>query len=131
MTRATFFLSVLFLLSGSSGISAQTNSLEISPEREKIFTPFMYWRHGGKEGLENFKKDKPHEYLLELWYYTSSFYIKRDYLSEGVRVEEYIIDISRFEQYRKENEEYYLLLPGNKDAIVLLPANKLIYKPAN
>lgn len=89
----------------------------------------MYYRHGGAEGLEEFKKEHRYDYLKELWYYTSSFYIRRDYYDSGVELDESIIDISRFESYRKENEEAVVKIDGYKDALILLPLNQLIYKP--
>jgi len=121
------FLLILFLcvLQGQ----AQINSLQISPEKEKMYSPFLYWHHGGKEGLEEFKRDHPHEYLKELWYVCESWYIRKDYLPEGVALEPYVVCIERFESYRKETEEAYLVLPGCKDAIVFLPINQLIYRP--
>lgn len=79
--------------------------------------------------MAEFKKNKPHEYLKELWYYSESFYVKRNHLQEGVTMDESMIDITRFESSRKEGEEAIILLPGFKDALVLLPINKLIYKP--
>ncbi len=68
-------------------------------------------------------------YAKEMWYYTESFYVKRNYNNEGITLDESIIDISRFESQRKENEEAIVTLPGFKDVIVLIPNNKLIYKP--
>lgn len=113
---------------GESAFS-QVNSLELKPENEKKFTPYMMFRHGGPDGLADFKKNKPHDYLKELWYYSESFYVKRNHLSEGYVLNEEIIDISRFEKSRKENEEAIVVLPGFKDVLVLLPSNQLIYKP--
>jgi hypothetical protein len=125
-TLTILFLSFIFL---SLRTFAQANSLEFNPEKEKIYNPFMWGRHSGIDGLADFKKDHPHEYLKELWYYSESFYIRRNYLKEGVEMSEVGLDISRFEYARKENEEAILVLPGYKDALVLLPLNRLIYKP--
>lgn len=126
--RHSLFLFIIFLLLSSS-VSSQVNSLEIDPTKEKMYTPYMLWRHQGTEGLAEFKKNKPHEYLKELWYYSESFYIKRNHLKSGETLDASIIDISRFEHFRKQNEESIVELPGFKDIIVLLPINKLIYKP--
>lgn len=108
--------------------NGQVNSLEISVEKENMYAPFLYWHHGGKEGLATFKKEHPHDYLKELWYVCESWYIKKDYASTGVALDPYVVCIERFETYRKETEEAYLLLPGYKDAIVFLPVDKLIYR---
>jgi len=105
------------------------NSLEINPVKEKMYTPYMLWRHQGVEGLEEFKKNQPHDYLKELWYYSESFYIKRNHLNTGEVLDPSIIDVSRFEHLRKQDQESIVELPGFKDVIVLLPINKLIYKP--
>ena len=108
---------------------SQVNSLELNPDKEKKFSPYMLWRHGGAQGLADFKQNNSYQYLKELWYYSESFYVKRDYLTTGAVLNEAIIDISRFESSRKENEDAIVVLPGFKDALVLLPTNKLIYKP--
>lgn len=126
--RHPLFISALFLLLSSSGFS-QIYSLEIDPVKEKMYSPYMLWRHQGAEGLAEFKKNKPHEYLKELWYYSESFYIKRNHLKTGETLDVSIIDISRFEHLRKQEEESMIELPGFKDVIILLPINKLIYKP--
>lgn len=126
--RHPLFISVLFLLLSSS-VFSQVNSLEIDPVKEKMYTPYMLWRHQGTEGLAEFKKNKPHEYLKELWYYSESFYIKRNHLKTGETLDASIIDISRFEHLRKQDEESTVELPGFKDVIILMPINKLIYKP--
>lgn len=113
----------------SASFSAQVNSLEANPEKERKFTPYMIVRHQGPEALADFKKNHAHEYLKELWYYSESFYIKRDYFKKGVELDDAIIAIDRFENSRKEDEEAIVILPGFKDVLVLLPTNKLIYKP--
>ncbi|MDI1354394.1 MAG: hypothetical protein PSX36_05730 [bacterium] len=122
------FAAIIFLIFSFCGFS-QVNSLELNKENEKLYTPYMWARHGGAEGLADFKKNNSHQYLKELWYYSKSFYVKRNYLLEGVVLDESIIDISRFESSRKESEEALVILPGFRDALVLLPLNKLIYKP--
>lgn len=123
----------LFLVVAFIGLSqsyfAQVNSLELNPENEKNFIPYMLYRHGGRDGLAEFKKNEPHQYLKELWYFSESFYVKKDHLPNGAPLTKSTIDISRFETARKANEEAIVELPGMKDALVLLPLNQLIYKP--
>ena len=128
MNRLLLIVSVLIFVSLRS--NAQVNSLQISPEKEKMYTPYMYWHHSGQEGLEAFKKEHPHDYLKELWYFCESWYILKDYAKEGVAMDPAIVDIERFEQNRKEHEKAILVLPGFKDAIVFLPIDQLIYRPA-
>lgn len=104
------------------------NILKPNPDKEKKFSPYIEWKHGGKENFPAWKAANTIQYYKELWYYAESFYVKRNYFSEGVELNEEIIDISRFENQRKENEETIVELGGYKDVIVLLPANKLIYR---
>ena len=58
---------------------------------------------------------------------SESFSVKRNHSTEGITLNEEIIDVVRFESQRKENEEVIITLPGFKDAIVLMPTNKLFY----
>ncbi len=105
------------------------NDLKPNAEKEKKFLPYVAILHGGIEKLEAWKQENTYQYFKELWYYTESFYISRNYLKEGLVLNEEIIDISRFEFNRKQSEESIVLIPGFKDALILYPSNKLIYKP--
>jgi hypothetical protein len=121
----------LIVLSFCSFSQEQTvfPNIHPSPEKEVKFTPYLAARHGGPVALEEWKKSNTVLYYKELWYFCESFYIKRDHLREGIVLDESIIDITRFESNRKNNEEAVVVLPGFKDALVLLPSDKLIYKP--
>lgn len=103
--------------------------LKPNPEKEKQFLPYLAVRHGGLETIETWKNNNTYQYYKELWYYCESFYIKRNHFDKGAVLDESIIDISRFEYLRKDNEEAIVTLNGYKDVIVLLPSAKLIYKP--
>ena len=105
------------------------NDLKPNAEKEKKFLPYVAILHGGIEKLEAWKQENTYQYFKELWYYTESFYISRNYLKEGLVLNEEIIDISRFEFNRKQSEESIVIIPGFKDALILYPSNKLIYKP--
>src|SRR5688572_23536800 len=103
----TFIKSILlglFLMTPVFSFS-QAPSIEFKPENEKKFAPYMAVRHGGPDGLAELKKNNMNQYLKELWYYSESFYIKRDQLNEGTSMVDAMFDISRFEIYRKETEE--------------------------
>lgn len=126
MSIRVFIISALFFC--ALGSRAQVSN-EISADQERKFTPYMYWRHGGPEGVAQFKKTKPGEYARELWYYTSSFTVKRNHLATGVELDESIIDISRFEQHRLQDQPFILELPGFKDALVLVPVKDLLWRP--
>ena len=121
-------LFVLIFIAGA--IHAQTNQeIKLNPKKIQQFTPYLEWKHGGKTGFQSWKENNKILYAQEMWYYSESFYIKRDHVAEGVEMNEALIDISRYENFRKETEESLITIPGFKDAIVLLPNNKLIYKP--
>ena len=105
------------------------NDLKPNAEKEKKFLPYVAILHGGIEKLEAWKQENTYQYFKELWYYTESFYISRNYLKEGLVLNEEIIDISRFEFNRKQSEESIVIIPGFKDVLILYPSNKLIYKP--
>ena len=105
------------------------NDLKPNAEKEKKFLPYVAISHGGIEKLEAWKQENTYQYFKELWYYTESFYISRNYLKEGLVLNEEIIDISRFEFNRKQSEESIVIIPGFKDVLILYPLNKLIYKP--
>ena len=124
------FFTVISLLSFSQNTTMlPPEALKPDPKKEKMFLPYLAVRHGGMAATETWKKSNTLKYYKELWYYCESFYIKRGYVKEGVPLNEEIIDITRFESERKENEEAIVVLPGFQDALVLLPANKLVYKP--
>ena len=105
------------------------NDLKPNADKEKKFLPYVAILHGGIEKLEAWKQENTYQYFKELWYYTESFYISRNYLKEGLVLNEEIIDISRFEFNRKQSEESIVIIPGFKDVLILYPSNKLIYKP--
>lgn len=126
--RMKHLILLAFLGLGQIAFS-QAKSLTLNSENEKKYLPYMTYTHGGPEGLAAFKKNHPNDYLKELWYFSESFYVKRNHLNEGYVLNEEIIDISRFEKSRKETEEAIVILPGFKDALVLLPSSQLIYKP--
>ncbi len=130
-----FFL-VFVLCFALTSLKAQSNSTLISsedikpdPKKEAMFLPYLAARHGGPASLQEWKKDNTLQYYKELWYFCESFHVKRDHLSQGISLDESIIDISRFESSRKATEEAIVVLPGFKDALVLLPTSQLIYKP--
>jgi len=124
-----FFLFLFFgVYSCTFSQVLDVNNLKPNPEKEKKFSPYIEWMHGGKENFAAWKSANTLQYYKELWYYSESFYVKRNYFNEGVELNEEIIDISRFENQRKENEEVVVTLSGFKDVLVLLPASKLIYQ---
>lgn len=127
-TKLKFIYLFALLIVGAIGYS-QITELKLNPERVKLFLPYVEWKHGGAETFPEWKNNNKMLFAKEMWYYTESFYIKRNVSEEGVTLQEEIIDITRFESHRKQNEESVLLLPGFKDALVLIPAKDLIYKP--
>lgn len=117
-----FFLSLSFL-----SFSQDWSKVKLDPAKEKKFQPYLEIRHGGPQAFQQWKAANKYEYVKQMWYFSESFYIKRNHLSEGVTLDESIIDIGRFEDKRKQNEESVVELPGFKDVIVLLPAKDCFY----
>jgi hypothetical protein len=121
---------LLFIFSGSA--SAQETSLAgFTPDPAKVqkYYPYLVARHGSEQAVDALKESDRFLYFRELWYYTESFSIIRNYSSQGTVLNEEIIDISRFEAQRKYDEPVIIPLPGFRDAIKLLPGKDLLYKP--
>lgn len=133
MIRSRFILFGLCilcsLLTQGQNTPIDLKAIEPNITKQVKFLPYLAVRHGGPEGLETWKKDHTVQYYKELWYYCESFYVKRNHFIEGVTLNEEIIDISRFESSRLDDQEALVVLPGFKDVLILLPANKLVYKP--
>lgn len=131
MKRLIYILSLSFIsICGfSQEVALDVDKFKPNPEKERIFRIYILTRHREIKDLDTWKKNNTVLYYKELWYFSSSFYIKRNYLAEGIELDEGIIDITRFESNRKEDEESIVILPGFKDALILLPNKSLIYKP--
>jgi hypothetical protein len=99
------------------------------PVKVQMFSPYLAAHYGGQQGLEALKSSDRFLYFRELWYFTESFSIVRNHLSQGITLDESIIDISRFEGQRKYDEEVIVILPGFKDALKLMPGKQLLHKP--
>ena len=129
--KANFKLLFLSILIGMSflSFSQQLEEIKLNPEKVKKFLPYVEFKHGGSTGFPAWKENNKILFTKEIWYYSESFYIKRNVSDQGVSMDESQIDISRFESLRKPTEEVVITNPGFKDAIVLIPGNKLIYKP--
>jgi hypothetical protein len=126
MKRAIIiFLAVFF----SQTILAQTPDIKLDPAKVQKFGVYVIYKHSYEPGFEVWKENNKLLYAKEMWYYTESFYIKRDHFPDGLELNEEIIDVSRWEKYRKPDEEVFLRVQGFKDALVLIPGNKVFYKP--
>lgn len=127
-------LLLMFLLISFVSKSQDLTDLKLDANKVKKYTPYLVEKH---RDFNEWKKNNKIQYTKEIWYYTESFYVKRNYIKgidvSGVEatesMDESTIDVSRFEHLRKENEEAVVTIAGFKDVIVLLPSNKLIYKP--
>lgn len=129
MKTITKILTTGLFLGLTSLMNAQDiTELKLNPEKVKKFTPYVEFRHGGPQSFAAWKENNKLQYAKEMWYYSESFYVKRNVSSEGTTLDESIIDVTRFEAQRKAGQEVTINLPGFKDAIVLLPGDKLIYK---
>ena len=131
MTRIILFYLLVFSVSLSYSQSENSKLKDViilDPVKVSKFEKYPEFKHNLiAGGFLSWKNDHPVEYKKEMWYYTESFYIKRDSLTEGITLNESSIDISRFENQRKATEKAYVFLGGFKDVLVLLPANELIY----
>lgn len=107
--------------------SQDWSKAKLDPNKEKQFLPYVELKHGGPDLFPKWKEINKYQYIKEMWYYSESFYVKRNYSAKGITLDESIIDISRFENKRKENEETIIVLDGYKDVIVLKPAKDLFY----
>lgn len=121
-----FLLCVLMSMSFMS-FSQDWSKAKLDPIKEKKYLPYMELKHGGPAEFPTWKENNKYQYIKEMWYYSESFYVKRNHLSKGVALDESIFDVSRFENQRKQNEETIIVLDGFKDAIVLKPAKDLFY----
>lgn len=124
-----FVFSLLVVLFMQTKLIGQVNEIKLDPVKVEKFLPYVQYKHSWGEGFEAWKSKNKLEYAQEMWYYTESFYIKRDYYKEGITLNEEIIYISRFEDQRKYDQEVIIQMPGFKDALVLIPGKNLIYKP--
>lgn len=124
---------ILLILGLSLGlgtfVKGQSTFSQLGPAEEKKYSPYMATRHGGTSGLEKFKSENKIAFQKELWYFSSSFTVKRNHFAEGYTLDESTIDISRFEYLRKANEPAIIEFPGFKDVIVLLPKDQMIFTP--
>lgn len=123
------FVIFILLLSCISKINAQVplNDLGISEEKVKKFYPYIEFMFG-TQSTEEMKKNNPVKYYQELWYHCESFYIKRNYTTNGYELNEELFDVKRYEYLRKENEEVTIQLDGFKDVVVLLPKKDVTAK---
>lgn len=115
------------------GLDAQNNNIQaikLDAKKVQMYEKYLAFKKGSiAGGYDAWKASNPEDFTKEMWYQGQSFYIKKDHLNAGEELPEASIDVSRFEQHRKQNEEAVVILPGFKDALVLLPTNKLLYKP--
>lgn len=123
------FRVVLVALFSIGALSSFSQDITLDSNKVNIFIKYLKYNHSFEAGgFEAWKDNNPDLYLKEMWYYSESFYVKRNYLNEGVTMNEGSIYIPRFEESRKENEESIVIIPGFRDVIVLIPSNQLIYK---
>lgn len=125
----------IFLISFFTSFSQNDNLksfqvINLDSNKVNMFVKYPRFKHDLQPGgFEQWKNDNPILYKKEMWYYTESFYIKRNFLPDGITLPEAAIDISRFESQRQTNAETTITLDGFKDVLVLIPGKDLIYKP--
>lgn len=118
----------LFILLANYSWSQNISSIKLDSNKVLIFEKYLSFRHSFEPGgFNEWKASNPELYAKEMWYQSESFYIKRNYLTSGLTMNEGMIDVCRFEHLRKVNEEVIVPFAGFKDVMILLPKNKLIY----
>lgn len=121
---------IFFVLVLNHNSTAQNlQDVKLDPVKVEKFGVYVKYKHSYGEGFESWKENNKILYVKEMWYYTESFYIKRDHFTDGLVLNEEIIDVSRWESQRKLNEEVFIRIVGFKDALVLIPGKDLLYKP--
>lgn len=126
-TNSKLFLLIVMMSMSFLSFSQDFSKIKIDPIKEKKFQPYVAVRHGGGQEFNTWKENNKYQYVKEMWYFSESFYIKRNVNTEGNTLDEAIIDITRFDGTRKPSEEVTVIVPGSKDVIVLIPADQLIY----
>src|SRR4051812_41251635 len=99
-------ITILFFVFSNSLKAQQASITGFTPDPVKVqmYSPYLAAHFGGSQALETLKASNRFLYFRELWYYTESFTVVRNYLPEGIVLNEDIIDISRFESQRKYEE---------------------------
>jgi hypothetical protein len=127
-TNTKFLMLVLALGLSFSGFSQAVNTnITLDAVKVSKFEKFLAVRHSDTQDFATWKSQNILQYTKEMWYFSESFYIKRNVLSEGGTLNEQGIDITRFDKTRSQTQEVEVQLPGFKDVIVLLPENQLLY----
>ena len=115
--------------SNSLSNSSNNNEIVLDSNKVKIFEKYVQFNHSNDQGgFIQWKNNNPDLYLKEMWYYSESFYIMRDYFPQGEAMNEGMIYVPRFEMERMPSTEVIVKFPGLKDVMVLRPIDKLIYK---
>ncbi|MBK6521187.1 MAG: hypothetical protein KBG47_13675 [Bacteroidia bacterium] len=129
-TNTKFLFLILMMGMSLLSFSQDFSKIKLDPEKVKKFEIFLIASHGNDiPSFQQWKESNKYDYVKQMWYFSESFYIKRNVKAEGISMDETGLDISRFEKNRKATEEAIVEVPGYKDVIVLLPADKLFYKP--
>ena len=89
------FTACLIVKAQSPYTVEQSNALLFvkNDKKSQKFEPYVRAKHGAGFDFEFFKTNNKIEYCKELWYYSQSFYVKRNYYKEGESLDETIIDI--------------------------------------
>jgi hypothetical protein len=127
-TNTKFLMLVLAASLSFFGFSQSVNT-NITLDAVKVakFEKYLAVRHSAPTDFATWKSQNILQYTKEMWYFTESFYIKRNVLSEGCSMTDSGIDITRFDATRSQTQEVEVQVPGYKDVIVLLPENQLLY----
>ena len=106
--KLKLFLSLFFFLGVFTASLGQTSSLNLledvtlNPTKVQQFEKYVAWKHSFLLGpsFDAWKSSNTMLYVKEMWYYSESFYVKRDSFPTGITLPEAGFDVSRFESKR-------------------------------
>lgn len=116
----------------SINVRAQNQEIKLDANKIKMYLPYLQAKLGlSTPAFNAWKENNKSLYAKEMWYYTESFYLKKNQNINGANINVEQFDVSRFEHLRSIDAEVIIPMEGFKDAIVLLPKSKLLYHPNN
>lgn len=111
---------------------SQNQEIKLDATKIKTYLPYLQAKLGlNTPAFSVWKENNKALYAKEMWYYTESFYLKKDHNLSGESLNIGFFDVSRFEHLRNATTEVIIPFEGFKDAVVLLPKTKLLYNPSN
>jgi hypothetical protein len=111
-------LVILFLHTGLLAQQVDPAVFGMSQDKINKFLPYFRFQHGDAV-LNEMKANEPAKYYFELWVLSESFSVMRNHFTQGIQLDESIIDIRRFNEQRLNDNEAIVVLDGFKDVLKL------------